>query len=322
MAPQEHALASLPVADWFAARSFDHNRFADLGSLGARKRELDLAISIVLPCREVAGTIGAIAEEIRSLNEEVPLVDEIVVVDAASTDGTAEIARGHGIAVYDERELLPAFGATLGKGDAMWRALSVVRGDLVLFLDSDTVDFSRQFVSGMLGPILAEPGVRFAKATYHRPRLGPDGAVIDDSGRVTELMAKPLIRIFQPELSGFGQPLAGEIVAHRELFASLPFWTGYAVDVGLLIDVHGATGLDSMAQIHLGTRRQRSQSLRALGSMSYAVARPIVERALRTDGVAGDLDSFIRAVCTPEGTRLEEQTVELVERPPMNDVLA
>jgi glucosyl-3-phosphoglycerate synthase len=322
MAPEEQAVASLPVADWFSTRSFEHDRFADVASLAARKRELGLSLSIVLPCREVAGTIGAIAEEIHLLNEEAPLVDEIVAVDAASADGTAEVARRHGIAVYDERELMPGFGSAAGKGDAMWRALSVVSGDLVLFLDSDTVNFGRHFVSGMLGPILTEPDVRFVKATYHRPRLGPDGAVLDDSGRVTELMAKPLIRIFQPELSGFGQPLAGEFVAHRELFGFLPFWTGYAVDIGLLIDVQRACGLDSMAQVHLGTRRQRSQSLRVLGSMSYAVARPIVERALRREASAHDLDSFVRAVCTPEGTRLEEQRVELVERPPMNEILA
>jgi glucosyl-3-phosphoglycerate synthase len=320
MAVQGHAATRTPVADWFARRSFEHNRFAGLDRLAARKRELGLTLSIVLPCREVAGTIDAIAKEIHSLNEAAPLVDEIVAVDAGSADGTAEVARRHGIVVYDERELLPEFGPPSGKGDAMWRALSVVRGDLVMYLDSDTVNFGRHFVSGMLGPILTEPDVRFAKATYHRPFVGPDGAVLDDSGRVTELTAKPLLRIFHPELSGFGQPLAGEFVAHRELFASIPFWTGYAVDIGMLIDVLRAVGLDRMAQVDLGVRRQRSQSLRALGSMSYAVARPIIERAIPRGATEGDLDSFVRAVCTPEGTRLEEQPVELIERPPMSDV--
>jgi glucosyl-3-phosphoglycerate synthase len=319
MAAQENAVASRPVADWFAVRSFDHERFSDLGRLAAAKRELDLTVSVVLPCREVAGTIGAIGDEIQSLNQDAPLVDEVVAVDARSADGTADVARRQGFHVYDEEELLPRFGPVAGKGDAMWRALSVVRGDLVLFLDSDTVNFGRHFISGMLGPILTEPGVRFVKATYHRPRVGPDGAVIEDAGRVTELMAKPLISVFHRELVGFGQPLAGEFAAHRELFASLPFWTGYGVDIGLLIDVHRAAGLDAMAQVHLGTRRQRSQALRALGAMSYAVARPIVERAIRLPATA-DLDSFLRAVCDPEGTHLEEQRVELFERPPMNDV--
>jgi glucosyl-3-phosphoglycerate synthase len=325
MAVQGHAATRLSVAEWFGTRSFEHDRFAALEALAARKRELGLELSIVLPCREVADTIGAIAAEIHSLNEQAPLVDEIVAVDAGSADGTAEVARRNGLVVYDEEELMPAFGPAAGKGDAMWRALSVVRGDLVMYLDADTIDFGRHFVSGILGPILAEPGISFVKATYHRPFLGPDGAVLDDAGRVTELTAKPLLRIFHPELSGFGQPLSGEFVAHRELLASIPFWTGYAVEIGILIDVLRRVGLEGMAQVGLGERRHRSQSLRALGSMSYAVARPIVERALqmgddRAGVAAGDPNSFLRAVCTPEGTRLEEQPLELVERPPIREV--
>src|SRR5206468_5832970 len=130
-----------------------------------------------------------------------PLIDQIVVVDAASTDGTAAVARRHGLEVHAEDELLPAFGPALGKGDAMWRALSVVRGDLVMYLDSDTTNFGRHYVYGMLGPILSESGIDFVKATYHRPFLGPDGAVLDDAGRVTELTAKPLLRIFYPALA-------------------------------------------------------------------------------------------------------------------------
>jgi glucosyl-3-phosphoglycerate synthase len=217
------------------------------------------------------------------------------------------------VSVYQEDELLHEFGPAAGKGDAMWRALSVATGEIVMFLDADTTNFERHFVSGMLGPILTEPEVRFAKATYHRPMIGPGGDVLDDAGRVTELTAKPLLRIFFPELSGFGQPLAGELVADRDLLRQIPFFTGYAVETAMLIDVLRAAGLDAMAQVGLGARHNRSKALRELGTMSYSVARAVVERAdIR---IEGDPELFLRAVCTPEGTILSEEPLELIERP-------
>jgi glucosyl-3-phosphoglycerate synthase len=318
------AVLGVSVRDWFARRSYEHDQFSNLGALAARKRELGVEVSVVLPCREVAQTIGAIADEVHTLNEEASLVDQLIAVDADSPDGTATIAERHGMTVYQEDELLPEFGPAAGKGDAMWRALSVVTGEVVMFLDADTTNFERHFIYGMLGPILTEREVRFAKATYHRPLIGPSGDVLDDAGRVTELTAKPLLRIFFPELSGFGQPLAGELVADRQLLCRIPFLTGYAVETAMLIDVLRATGLDAMAQVGLGARHNRSKALRELGSMSYSVARAVVERAgervgAMIEGDAGLADalpgSFLRAVCTPAGTRLAEEPVGLVERP-------
>ena len=309
------AVLTPPVRDWFARRSFEHDEFADLASLARRKRELGVGVSVVLPCREVAETIGAIADEVHALNEEAPLVDELIAVDAASSDGTAAVAERHGVTVYQEDELLGEFGPAVGKGDAMWRSLSVASGDVVLFLDADTTNLERHFVYGMLGPILTEPGVRFAKATYHRPLIGPGGDVLDDAGRVTELTAKPLLRIFFPELSGFGQPLAGELVADRRLLRQIPFLTGYAVETAMLIDVLRSAGLDAMAQTGLGARHNRSKALRELGAMSYSVARAVVERA--GNRVEGEPELFLRAVCTPGGTLLSEEPVELIERPPL-----
>jgi glucosyl-3-phosphoglycerate synthase len=312
------ALAAPSVRDWFARRSYEHDEFADLGALARRKRELGVRVSVVLPCREVAETIGSIADEVHALNEAAPLVDQLIAVDAASRDGTARVAERHGIPVYQEDELMPELGPAAGKGDAMWRSLSVATGDVVMFLDADTTNFERHFVYGMLGPILTAPGVRFAKATYHRPLIGPGGDVLDDAGRVTELTAKPLLRIFFPELSGFGQPLAGELVAERELLREIPFLTGYAVETAMLVDVLRAAGLDAMAQVGLGVRHNRSKALRELGSMAYSVARTVVERAL---GVSpDDADVYARAICTPTGTRLAEETLPLVERPPFASI--
>jgi glucosyl-3-phosphoglycerate synthase len=311
MTVQEQALPS--VREWFARRSYEHDEFSPAG-LARRKRELGVRVSVVLPCREVAGTIGAIADEIHALNEEAPLVDQAVAVDAGSADGSAEVARRHGLEVFHERDLQPGFGPVEGKGDAMWRSLSIVTGDIVMFCDADTTNFERHFVSGMLGPVLTDPEVRFAKATYHRPLIGPGGDVLDDAGRVTELTAKPLLRIFFPELTGFGQPLAGELVAERALLAEIPFLTGYAVETAMLIDVLRTAGLDAMAQVGLGARHNRSRALRELGSMSYAVARAVVERALALSPEEADV--YARAVCTPAGTRLVEEELALSERPP------
>jgi glucosyl-3-phosphoglycerate synthase len=323
MSVSAQALRSPELELWFESRSFRHERFGDLAGLAARKRELGLTVSVVLPCREVAETIGPIAAEISALNEHAPLVDQAVAVDAGSADGTAEVARRAGLEVYDENELMPGFGPAIGKGDAMWRALSVARGDVVVYVDADTANFGPHFVYGTLGPLLAEPGVRFVKGTFHRPFQAPDGTVAQDAGRVTELTAKPLFGVFYPELAGFGQPLAGETAASRDLLQSISFCTGYAVETAMMIDVLEAVGLDAMAQVDLGTRQNRHQELVALGSMSYEVVRAVVLRLMRDGRLSPgpDPDAYLRAICSPDGVRLEERDVEVVERPPMADAL-
>jgi glucosyl-3-phosphoglycerate synthase len=304
---------SRPAAEeWFAARSYRHDRFADVAALARLKRELELSVSLVLPAREVADTIGPVLDAVDELRRRAPLVDQVVVVDAGSRDGTADIARRRGAEVHDEADLLPAAGPVLGKGDAMWRALSVARGDIVLYADADSTSFEPHFIYGMLGPLLSDAEVQFVKATYHRPFTAPDGTVVDDAGRVTELTAKPLLAIFYPELTGFGQPLAGEVAARRDLLCSIPFCTGYAVEIGMLIDVLGRVGLDAMAQVDLGRRVNRSQRLLELNSMSYAVARTVLTRA----GHAVDGESYLHAANHPAGVRLEQRLVNAVERPP------
>jgi glucosyl-3-phosphoglycerate synthase len=286
-------------------RSFHHSQYA-LERLLEQKRE---TITVVLPTREVADTIGVIVERLQEL---APLIEQILVVDAASGDGSAAIAAARGADVHQESELLPEFGPVLGKGDAMWRALSVARGQLVVYLDSDTADFSPHFATGLLGPLMCESDVRFVKGHFRRPFTTPDGRQHpSDGGRVTELTARPLLSAFFPELAGFHQPLAGEVAARRELFERLPFATGYAVETAMLLharDALGGTG--AMAQVDLEVRRNRHQSLRELGPMAYAVLRTILER-LRRDGRLSD--DHAPPLQTADGRLVQ---VELVERPP------
>lgn len=313
------------VGRWLERRSYDHSQFADLDSLARRKRDLALCVTVVLPSREVAATLGPIIEAIHALNDRAPLVDQTIVVDAASKDGSAELARRLGADVYDQDELLPQLGPALGKGDAMWRALAVARGDVVLYLDADTADFNDAFVYGLLGPLLGVAGIRFAKASYSRPWTDGDRVRPDGGARVTELTAKPLLNLFYPALGGFAQPLAGEIAATRELLASIPFFTGYAVETGMLIDVLEAAGLDAMAQVDLATRTNRHQALFELSKMSYAVTLALESRLRRdgrlTEGAAPERDEFVRAIRSAQGLRLERTPLEVTERPPMAELL-
>ena len=286
-------------------RRFHHSEF-DARDLLERKTE---PVSLVLPAREVADTIGPIVERLRELG---PLIDQIVVVDAASRDGTAEVAAAAGAEVHQEAALVPELGQVLGKGDAMWRALGVVRGELVVYLDSDTRDFSPHFAVGMLGPLIRERDVQFVKGFFRRPYLRPDGTELPaDGGRVTELAARPLLSAFFPELAAFVQPLAGEVAARRALLERLPFATGYAVETAMLLHARDALGgTRGMAQVDLDVRLNRHQPLVQLGPMAYAVLRVVLER-LRAEGRL--LDDHAPPLQTADGGLVQ---VEVVERPP------
>jgi glucosyl-3-phosphoglycerate synthase len=265
-------------------RLHHHSEFP-LELLLERKRE---PVTVVLPTREVADTIGPIVESLLALPE---LVDQVLVVDAASEDGTAELAERLGADVHQEAELMPELGPPLGKGDAMWRALSVARGELIAYLDSDTRRFSVHFATGMLGPLIADPGARFVKGAFRRPFATGGGAELPaDGGRVTELTARPLLSAFYPEVAGFAQPLAGEVAARRGLFHRLPFATGYAVETAMLLDAHELLGgTDGMVEVDLDVRRNRHKPLAELGPMADEVLSVIAER-LRRDGRLLDAD--------------------------------
>lgn len=349
----------MTIWEWFEQRSFHHGDFLALaghdrsvqenaagdgdggpdgqpavgtdgpGPAGAGKAQ---TVSLILPTRNVAGTIGPILDTVNRLNDRTGLLSQVIVVDADSPDGTADIARSRGAEVYSENELLPDYGPAQGKGDAMWRSLSVAHGDVIMYADADTSDFGEHFVYGTLGPLLTDPAIKFTKAAYRRPFTSGGESVPDGGGRVTELMAKPLLNFFYPELTGFVQPLAGEFAAGRELLQSIPFLTGYGVELGILIDVLGFVGLSALAQVDLGSRQNRHQPLLDLARMSSTVLRALAHRAqlqereFMAPGAPGVWalrrpEIYLHAVATEEGLRLDEHLNPLLERPPLIEVL-
>ena len=267
-------------------RTFHHSRFpAD--RLRVERVE---TVSVCVPAREEAATIAGVVAPLMALREA-GVVDQVVVLDDDSRDGTGAIAASRGAEVVRPAGLLPAFGPVLGKGDAMWRALTVLTGDLVCFVDADSEDFGAHFATGLLGPLICAPHLRFVKAFYRRPfRHGRGHVTPTGGGRVTELMARPLLTALHPELAGLRQPLAGEFAARRDLLEQMAFCTGYAVEIGLLLDVHAAVGIDAIAQVDLDVRQNRHQPLEHLAPMAAAVLGAVTTRLRRDGRLTGDLD--------------------------------
>jgi glucosyl-3-phosphoglycerate synthase len=283
--------------------TFDHAEF-DLPALLAAKRE---TVTVCVPTRETAPTIGPIVAALAPLRDA-GLVDQLLVVDADSVDGTAAIALAGGAETASESELLPDVGPVLGKGDAMWRALSVATGEIVVYLDGDVRDFGPHYVTGLLGPLLLTGEAEFVKGFYRRP-LAIDSLEIEDGGgRVTELTAKPLLERFVPELSAFRQPLAGEVAARRELLEAIPYATGYGVEIAMLIDVWRRCGLERMAQADLGSKRNAHQPLPRLAEMSREVIEALFLRLAAAGHDAGTAADPLAAV--PDRLEL---------RPPMRE---
>jgi glucosyl-3-phosphoglycerate synthase len=273
-----------PAERWARARSYHHSLYPPERIAAERTA----GVSVCLPARECAATVGEIVRELVAMRE-LGAIDEVVVVDAASEDGTAQIAERAGARVLQEGELMGAHGPVLGKGDAMWRALSALEGELVCFLDADTEGFSSHFATGLLGPLVCEQGVSFVKGFYRRP-LAHDGETAGEGGgRVNHLMARPALALFYPELSGVRQPLAGEVAARRDLLAALPFATGYGVETAMLIDAWRKVGLDGIAQVDLEEHRNPHQPLSALTPMAATVLAAIATR-LERDGRLHDID--------------------------------
>ena len=308
---------------WFQHRTSSATAVAglDLPGLLRAKRRGGHRVSVVLPARDEAATVGGLVADLRERwVRRVPLIDELLVVDSDSTDATAAVARAAGADVVATTDVLPAHGTRPGKGEALWKSLAATTGDLLVFLDADLVGDVAHYVPGLLAPLLADPQVLYAKGCYTRP-LELDGhSRATGGGRVTELTARPLLNALWPELSGFVQPLAGEYAGRRSALERVPFVSGYGVEVGLLVDLLELGGLSSLAQVDLGVRRHTSQGDEALGRMAGQVVSTVLARAgSRRPGCAG-LDAHgLLTQFRHDGSAFvpRSSAVAVDERPPM-----
>jgi glucosyl-3-phosphoglycerate synthase len=269
---------------WFEHRTTSATSLAeiDVDALLTAKRRGGHRISVVLPARDEESTVGVLVRDlVARWVEDVPLVDEVLVVDSNSTDRTAEVAAAAGADVVTAAEVLPSHGDRPGKGEALWKGLAATTGDLVVFMDSDLLGDVSHYVPGLLTPLLTNPRVDYVKGCYTRP-LTVDGVHRPaGGGRVTELTARPLLNALWPELAGFVQPLGGEYAGRRSALEQVPFVSSYGVEVGLLIDLLQVCGLHGLAQVDLGTRTHSHQSDEALGTMAGQIVNTLLARAER-----------------------------------------
>lgn len=285
-----------------------------LHQIMAAKQRTGQSVSVVLPALNEEATVGDIVAIIRhDLMQQVPLVDEIVVVDSGSTDRTSQVAASAGARVVHRDRILPRIPAVPGKGEVLWRSLLVTGGDIVCFIDADLKEFSSDFVSGIVGPLLTDPGVDLVKAMYDRPLGGATG----QGGRVTELMARPLLNMHWPQLAGFVQPLGGEYAARRSLLERLPFPVGYGIELGMLVDALHLVGLDALAQVDVGVRKHRHQDGQALGRMAAAIYRTAQLRLARGHLIRPSLTQFERGA---DGFEPRTYSVDTEERPPITEI--
>ena len=313
--------------DWLKHNTFHYSEFADIGRLVAEKERRNYRISLCLPTLNEEKTIG---KEILIMKSELmarfPLLDEILVVDSGSTDRTRENATAFGATFFASADILPAMKHYKGKGENLWKALYIAKGDIIVYLDADIKNIHHRFAYGLLGPLLTTERVKYCKAFYDRPiataqnTLRPTGG-----GRVTELVIRPLFSLFFPELTQIIQPLSGEYAGFRDILEKIPFPIGYGVETSMILDIYEKWGLNVIAQVDLDKRIHRNQDTKALGKMAFVIIKTFINRKIKLGLI--DLreqmhDEMIQYVIAQNNYQPEIFKVEGIERPPMIDIPA
>ena len=310
---------------WLKTNTFHYSEFNDLNRLVDEKQRKNLTISLCLPTLNEEKTI---AKEILILKSELmsryPLLDEIVVVDSGSTDKTREIARSYGADVYEAANILPNLETFKGKGENLWKALYITKGDIIVYIDADIKNIHHRFAYALIGPLVLYDNIKYCKAFYDRPiatgksKIRPTGG-----GRVTELVIRPLFALFFPELTQILQPLSGEYAGYREIFEAIPFPIGYGIETSIILDIYEKWGLDVIAQVDLERRIHRNQDVRALGKMSFAILTTFINRKLKL-GMINFKGDIFKEMIQYNLVKNEYETdifrVEGHERPPMLDI--
>ncbi|MFT3890194.1 MAG: glucosyl-3-phosphoglycerate synthase [Anaerolineales bacterium] len=315
---------SILVDKWFAENTYSAEEFVHLRELAETKRRQGLTISLALPALNEEETVGKVIRTMKmELMHRVPLLDEIVLIDSNSDDHTREIAKKEDVPVYIHQELLERFGARRGKGEALWKSLLVTRGDIIAWIDTDIVNIHPRFVYGIIGPLLMNPQIQFVKGFYRRPLKVGNKMQAGGGGRVTELTARPLLNLFYPELSGVVQPLSGEYAGRRSALETAPFYSGYGVETGLLIDIYERYGLQAIAQVDLLERIHHNQHLEALSKMSFAIIQTVMHKLEKRFGrsVLEDVNRSMKLIrYNNKGYFLDVEEIAERERPPMIEV--
>jgi len=315
---------SILVDKWFAENTYHADEFSDLHHLLELKNQQRLAISLALPALNEEETVGGVIQTIQdALAKEIPLLDEILLMDSNSTDRTREIAASLGVPVFIHQQVLPEYGSRTGKGEALWKSLYISQGDIILWVDTDIVNIHPRFVLGLLGPLLVNPKIQFIKGFYRRPLKVGEKVQAGGGGRVTELTARPLLNLFYPELSGIIQPLSGEYGGRRSALEKLVFFSGYGVETGLLIDVFEKFGLGAIAQVDLRERIHHNQPLESLSKMSFAIIQTVMHKLEKRygQGILEDVNKTMKLIRYEPGRLfLDVEEVAERERPPMIDI--
>ncbi len=312
-------------SDWLDRNTFHHSAFKEIERLVEQKIEKGVTISLCLPTLNEEKTI---AKEILILKSELmtryPLLDELVVVDSGSVDQTREIAASYGADVYEADQILPQLTPFKGKGENLWKALYITKGDIIVYIDADIKNIHHRFVYGLLGPLLSSEEIKFAKAFYDRPiAVGKSKVRSTGGGRVTELVTRPLFSLFFPELTQILQPLSGEYAGYRDLFEKIPFPIGYGIETSMVLDIYQKWGLDVMAQVDLDRRVHRNQDIKSLGRMAFVILKTFCTRIEKLGLVDFKQESFdemiqfnlVKDAFLPDAYRIEGQ-----ERPPMLEI--
>lgn len=317
--PRQLPLHAKLARRWYSQRTYGACTTPSIDSLVERKRADGLRISVAIPALNEEATIGTICSTVvRDLMERSPLVDELVVLDGRSTDATHARARAAGAQVLDVATVMPEVALVPGKGESLWRSLAALRGDIIVWIDADIRGFEHHFISRLVAPLLSEPSIDFVKGYYERPIDLGTGLHPTGGGRVTELLARPLLHALFPELAGIVQPLAGEYAGRAEVLRTIPFFTGYSVEVGMLIDLLDAVGLDGIAQADLGVRVHRNRPLTELSPMAFQIARTILRRAEERGRVGSLHDTSVNPLLRLEDDGALTATMpEELERPPL-----
>jgi glucosyl-3-phosphoglycerate synthase len=312
---------SVLVDKWFAENTFHADEFRDLNYLLDLKRERGLSISLALPALNEEETVGNVIQTIKgTLMETAPLLDEIVLIDSNSEDRTREIAQRLDVPVYIHQEVLPQYGSRRGKGEGLWKSLYCTQGDIVIWLDTDIVNIHPRFAYGLIGPLLLRPDILFVKGFYRRPLRIGDKVQAGGGGRVTELTARPLLNLFYPELSGVIQPLSGEYGGTRLALERFSFFSGYGVEIGLLIDMLEKFGLNAIAQVDLKERIHHNQPLEALSKMSFAIIQAVIRKLESRYGqsILENVNTTMKLIrYEQKNFRLDIEEIAERDRPPM-----